>query len=124
MTGFKNSKQTGITKKWIRKKKHKWSLRDWRKKLLQLANKTTTTSIIKQLTLQVAYNIYQQKSSAHLMAYLHACMGAPVVKMYINTIKNNWLSTFLGLTVEAVKWHLRKTIQTTIGHMHRVRQNV
>ena len=51
------------------------------------------------------------------MAYLHACMGAPVVKPYINAIKNNWLTTFPGLTVEAVKRHLPKTIQTTMGHM-------
>ena len=48
------------------------------------------------------------------MAYLHACMGAPVVKTYINTIKNNWLSTFPGLTIEAVKQPLSKTIQTTM----------
>ena len=58
------------------------------------------------------------------MAYLHACMGVPVVKTHINAIKNSWLTTFLGLTVEAVKGHLPKTIQTTMGHMHRVRQNV
>ena len=58
------------------------------------------------------------------MAYLHACMGAPVVKTYINAIKNNWLTTFPGLTVEAVTRHLPKTIQTTMGHMHRVRQNI
>ena len=58
------------------------------------------------------------------MAYLHACMGAPVVKTYINGIKNNWLTTFLGLTIESLKWHLPKTIQITMGHMHRVRQNV
>ena len=58
------------------------------------------------------------------MEYLHACMGAPVVKTYTNAIKNNWLTTFPGLTVEAIKQHLPKTIQTTMGHMHRVRQNV
>ena len=58
------------------------------------------------------------------MAYLHACMGAPVIKTYINAIKNNLQTKFLGLKVEAVKQHLPKTIQITMGHMHRVRQNV
>ena len=83
------------------KKKWNQSAPDCRKRLLQLAN--NTTRIIKQPTLQVAHNAYQQKSSAHLMAYLHACMVAPVFKTYINDIKNNWLTTFPGLTVEAVK---------------------
>ena len=122
ITELENSNQTGMNKKRIRKKKRNKSSRDRRKKLLQLVNKTT--NIIKQPTLEVAYNAYQQKLSAHLMAYLHVCMGAPVVKTYINAIKNNWLSTFLGLTVEAVKQHLPKIIQTTMGHMHQVRQNI
>ena len=122
ITELENSKQTGMNKKRIRKKKFNQSSWDRRKKLLQLANKTT--NIIKQPTLEVAYNIYQQKLSAHLMEYLYACMGAPVVKTYINVIKYNWLSTFPGLTVELVKWHLPKTIQTTMGHMHWLRQNM
>ena len=109
-------------KKKKRKKKRNQSSLDCRKRLLQLAN--STTSIIKPPTIQIEYNIYQQKSSAHLMVYLHACMGVPVVKTYINNIKNNWLTTYLGLTVESIKRHLPKTIQTTMGHMHRVKQNL
>ena len=58
------------------------------------------------------------------MVYLNACMEAPVVNTYINVINNNWLSTFPGLTVESVKRHLPKTIQTTMEHIHRIRQNI
>ena len=43
---------------------------------------------------------------------------------YINAIKTGWPSTFLELTVEAVQQHLPKTVQTTMGHLHRVRQNI
>ena len=95
-----NPSHAVLTKKQIGRKKWNQSSRDCRKRLLQLAN--GTTCIIKQPTIQVACIAYQQKSSAHLMAYLHAYMGAPVVKIYINAIKNNWLTTFLGLTVESV----------------------
>ena len=58
------------------------------------------------------------------MAYLHACMNAPVIKTYINAIKIGWLTKFPGLTVKAVQQHLPKSIQTTMGHLHRVQQNI
>ena len=58
------------------------------------------------------------------MAYIHACMNAPVIKTYINVIKKGWLTTFPGLMVEAVQRHLPKSIQTTMGHLHRVHQNL
>ena len=51
-------------------------------------------------------------------------MGAPVVTTYIRAIKNNWLSTFLGLTVKAVQQHLPKMLQTTMGHQHRLQKNI
>ena len=50
-----------------------------------------------QPTKQKAYNTYQQKSIAQLMAYLHASMNAPAIKTYNHAIKMNWLSTFPGL---------------------------
>lgn len=42
------------------------------------------------------------------MAYIHTCIGGPMIKIYINTINNSLLPTFLGLTVEVVKQHLPK----------------
>ena len=41
-----------------------------------------------------------------------------------DAFKINWLTTFPGFKVEALKGHLLKTIQTTIGHMHRLKQNI
>ena len=58
------------------------------------------------------------------MAYLHCCMNAPAVKTYQHAIKMNWLSTFLGLSVDAVHKHLLKSDQMTMGHLHRLRQNI
>ena len=69
-------------------------------------------------------NVYQQKSIAQLMAYLHCCMNAPTVKTYTHAIKMNWLSTFPGLSVEAVQKHLSKSDKTSMGHLHRIRKNI
>ena len=48
-------------------------------RLKQIINPKTNN----QRTKQVAYNAYQQKSIAQLMAYLHASMNGPAVKTYI-----------------------------------------
>ena len=41
-----------------------------------------------------------------------------------HAISNNWFCTFSGLTADSVHWHLPKSLQTTMGHMHKVRQNI
>ena len=72
----------------------------------------------------LADNTYKQKLTAHFMAYLHVGMGAPVLNTYIKAIKNNWLSTFPGLTIKVVQLNLPKTLQTVIGHQQRPKQNI
>ena len=62
--------------------------------------------------------------SAHLQAFHHASLGAPVVTTLIRAINNNWLTSFPGLTADGIRKHLPKSIQTTMGHMHKVRQNI
>ena len=51
-------------------------------------------------------------------------MGAPAVTTLIRAINNNWLTSFPGLTANGIRKHLPKSIQTTMGHMHKVRQNI
>ncbi len=73
---------------------------------------------------EMANSAYQQRTKSELQAYLHACLCAPTTATLINAIKKGWLSTFPGLTVEGVRKHLPKSIQTTMGHLHRYRQGV
>ena len=47
-------------------------------------------------------------------------MGAFPVKTYLEAIKEGWLSSFPGLSVEAVRKHLLKSAQTVIGHLHMI----
>ena len=71
-----------------------------------------------------ANSAYQQKSASQLQAWHHATLGAPVVTTLIKAINNDWLTSFLGLTADGIRKHLPKSIQTTMGHMHKVRQNI
>ena len=59
-----------------------------------------------------------------LQSYLHATLSAPPVKTLVHAVKNNWLATLPGISVQGIQRHLPKSIQTTMGHFHRVRQGI
>ena len=42
----------------------------------------------------------------------------------IRAINNNWVTLFPRLTADGIPKNLPKTIQTTIGHLHKVRKNI
>ena len=67
---------------------------------------------------------YQQKSASHLQAWHHTILGTPAVATLIWAINKNWLTSFPGLTVNDIRKHLPKSIQTTMGHLHKVRKNL
>ena len=71
-----------------------------------------------------ANSVYQQKSASHLQAWHHATLGAPVVTKLIKAIDKNWLTSFPGLSSNGIRKHLPKSIQTTMGHLHKVRKNM
>ena len=72
----------------------------------------------------LAYSAYQQRTTAELQAYHHASLCGPTVATLINAIKNNRLTTFPDLTATAVRRHLPKSIQTSMGHLHQYRQGI
>ena len=84
---------------------------------------TTKRPFIIQLK-HTANSAYQQKSASQLQAWHHATLGAPVVTTLIKAIDKNWLTTFLGLSSNGIRKHLPKSIQTTMGHLHKVRKNL
>ena len=75
------------------------------------------------IKLHTANSAYTQQSAAELQAWYHGSLGSPPVATLIDSIKNNRLSTFLGLTVAGVRRQLPKAITTPIGHLHKYRQN-
>ena len=69
-----------------------------------------------------AFGVYQSRTAAEMTAFQHATLCAPTVKTLINAINNKWLTTFPCLTAQNVRQNLPKSIQTTMGHLHRIRQ--
>ena len=72
----------------------------------------------------IANSAYQQRSTAELQAFLHGFLCAPPVATLVNAIQNLRLTTFPGLTANAVRRHLPKSVQTSMGHMHRYRKGI
>ena len=90
-------------------------------------NNNNTKPIKRPFVIQLkhtANSAYQQKSASHLQAWHHATLGAPVVTTLIKAIDKNWLTSFPGLTSNGIRKHLPKSIQTTMGHLHKVRKNL
>ena len=47
-----------------------------------------------------------------------------MVTTLIRAINNNWLTSFPCLSADGIRKHLPKSIQTTMGHLHKVRKNL
>ena len=91
------------------------------------SNDNNTKPIKRPFVIQLkhtANSAYQQKSASHLQAWHHATLGAPVVTTLIKAIDINQLTSFPGLTSNGIRKHLPKSIQTTMGHLHKVRKNL
>ena len=72
----------------------------------------------------MAKSIYESKTAAQLQQYHHSVMGAIPVITYTAAIKEGWLSSFPGLSVEVVYKHLPKTIQSVMGHLHMIHKGI
>jgi hypothetical protein len=71
-----------------------------------------------------ANSAYHQPTIAKLMTYFNATIGSLPVKTLCHAIDNDWLTSLPGLTSKAIKNHLRKSISTTMGHMHMIRKGI
>ena len=70
------------------------------------------------------HNQYESKTAAQLQQYHHSIIDAFPVKTYLEAIKEGWLSSFPGLSVEAVRKQLPKPAQTVMGHLHMIRNGI
>ena len=64
------------------------------------------------------------KTKAELAMYYHACLGSSVVSTFIHAIKQGFLNTWPGLTVELIKNHLPPSIPTAKGHLRQESQRL
>jgi hypothetical protein len=93
----------------------------WRINLLQ----TNPTYNVSQPPSQphTVNNVYALRNSGALVNYLHKAMFSCKKSALVHAIKKGHLTTWPGLTVEAVNKHLKLTPATAMGHMNQSRQN-
>ena len=59
-----------------------------------------------------------------MILYQNALLSAPLVATLIKAISNKWLTSSPVMTVDNARKHVPKSIQTSMGHLARVRKNV
>jgi hypothetical protein len=88
----------------------------WRINLLQ----TNPTCNVSQPPYQphTVNNVYALRNSGALVSYLHKAMFSCTKSALVHAVKKGNLTTWPGLTVEAVNKHLKLTPATAMGHMN------
>ena len=66
-----------------------------------------------------AGGLYESKSKADLCTFLHLALWSPCTSTLISAIKNNFLSTWPGLTKQLVQKFLQKSKATVKGHIQK-----
>jgi hypothetical protein len=78
----------------------------------------------KQRQIHSANNVYALRNTGALVNYLHKAMFNCTKSALVHAVKNGYLSTWLGLTLEAINKHLKFTIATAMVHMNQKQQNI
>ena len=73
---------------------------------------------------EVATNVYEPPSTKEVVRFLHAALGFTTKQTLLAAIRNNQLTSFPGLTTEAVSRHFPESDETQKGHMRQTRQGV
>jgi hypothetical protein len=77
-----------------------------------------------QHTISVASNVYELGNTAELFNYLHKAMFSPTKSVLLQAVNNGHLTTWDGLTEQAINKHLKITPTTAMRHMNQRRQNI
>ena len=89
------------------------------------ATSGTKAAIAMTATHHAAHNAYQMSTKEELIKYLHQCLFCPPKSTLLKAIKNNQLTTWPGLTAEAVEKYLPDSCPATDkGHMKRQQKGV
>jgi hypothetical protein len=87
-------------------------------------SKGGTSSTPAQVPVPVAINVHRLRTKEQLCDYLHQAAGHPVKKTWLSAIKAGEYATWPDLTYELVSNHLYDTEETSMGHLHKRRQNI
>jgi hypothetical protein len=68
-----------------------------------------------------ANNVYALRNTGTLVNYLHKAMFSCTKSALVHALKKGHLTTWPGLTVEAINKHLKLTTATAMGHMNQKR---
>jgi hypothetical protein len=68
--------------------------------------------------------VYELRNTGALVNYLHKAMFRPSKAALLKAVKQGHLSTWPGLTEDAINKHLKLTSATAMGHMNQKRQNI
>ena len=71
-----------------------------------------------------AHSAYQQKTKVQLIDFLHRACFSPSVSTWTQAIEDNFFVTWPGLTAEAVRKYLPKSLATAKGHLKATPKNL
>jgi hypothetical protein len=71
-----------------------------------------------QTPIAAANNVYELRNTGALVNYLHKEMSRPTKAAFIKAVKQGHLTTWPGLTEDAISKPLKMTPATAMGHMN------
>jgi hypothetical protein len=72
----------------------------------------------------IANNVYELRNTGALVHYLHKALFSPTKAAMLQAVKDRHLTTWPGLTENAINKHLKLTPDTAMGHISQQRQNI
>jgi hypothetical protein len=75
-------------------------------------------------TIAAANNVYELRNTGALFNYLHTTMFSPTQYALLRAVKKGHLTTWTGLTEEAISKNLKMTPATEMGRMTQRRQHI
>jgi hypothetical protein len=69
-------------------------------------------------------NVYELKSQAETIRYLHAAAGFPTKSTWINAIEKGFYASWPGLTAKSVRKHFPESVETQKGHMKKQKAGI
>jgi hypothetical protein len=66
----------------------------------------------------IANKVYELRNTGALVHYLHKALFSPTKSAMLQAVKDGHLTTWPGLTEDAINTHLKLTPATAMGHMN------
>jgi hypothetical protein len=71
-----------------------------------------------------ANNVYELRNTGALVKYLHKAIFSPTTSALLQAVKKGHLTTWSGLTEQAINKYSKMTPPTAMGHMNKWHQNI